>query len=260
MLLCAIDQLKNIVNDIKSEVVNAVQPLTTATTTLIQSVNGLAESTDRIKINRAFNAKSDVSVHNNNLTQPNSNKRKHEDDSIDHGPAKISKKYNALLTFGTDGLDSCIKGVPPMASQADIFNSMKGFRGIFVSRLSTSTTNEMVVGHLINKKVIGDASEVKCVKLVSPKRDINDLSFVSFKLLVPESKFASLSDPKIWPSSVAVREFVNQPRRNLKIASLSDPEPMAVGAVETVNLIDILIPTDTIEQANDSNDPNPKNK
>lgn len=69
---------------------------------------------------------------------------------------------------------------------------------------------------------IKNETDVRCVRLVPKDKDVSQLSFVSFKIVVPLELFESIKDPALWPSYVAVREFVESPPRRTPVTSIRE--------------------------------------
>lgn len=51
------------------------------------------------------------------------------------------------------------------------------------------------------------SDKINCKKLISDKKNVNNLSFVSFKLTVLSEYFTVLTEPSIWPSGITAVEF-----------------------------------------------------
>lgn len=175
-------------------------------------------------------------------------KRKRDKENQEEA-AVATPKYSALyrdrLVFGK-GSASKIEGVTVSSTKLIPAKT----KTIFVSRLKPSTSCEEVLDHLVSSNLIANQSDAKCFKLVKSGRDLSELSFVSFKLVVPEESFELIIDPSVWPEKIAVREFVESPQRKLSVASLSfkrfretknTPDP----AIETSQTTDDIMKTPT---------------
>lgn len=81
---------------------------------------------------------------------------------------------------------------------------------VYVSFLHPSTTEEEIMDHIKQKAGLVDDQPLACKKLISPGRNLDELSFVSFKITCSETNFPKIIDAAIWPKQIAVREFVNR--------------------------------------------------
>lgn len=138
--------------------------------------------------------------------------------------------YSALfrdkLIFGSgDSGSSKIVGVKRKSTLRPASRPVQevdpNMRRIFISRLEPSTSCDQIIEHLKSKNIIDDSTDIKCTKLVKKDANLDELSFVSFKLDVPKNMFNLLNDPSMWPDSVAIREFVDNPPRPKLIATTS---------------------------------------
>jgi hypothetical protein len=123
---------------------------------------------------------------NDNVETPKI-KRKRSEAKIDT-PAVI---------MGTGDIESDLIAVQPL-------------KWLYVSMLHPETTEDSIV-KLLGKKLNKTENDFTCVKLV-PK-NIPTLTFISFKVGMSEELFEKSIDPTVWPNGVAIREFVNRPRK-----------------------------------------------
>lgn len=85
---------------------------------------------------------------------------------------------------------------------------------IFVSQLHPSTSEQSLID--FTKKRLNDtnnAAKIQAFALVPKDRNRDELNFISFKVNIPESLYAEVLKPEIWPRGVIVRDFVNDQRR-----------------------------------------------
>lgn len=81
-----------------------------------------------------------------------------------------------------------------------------------VSRFARDTTEQMVLDY-IGKHGVSDTSSIKVYRLVPRMRDINRLSFVSFKIDVNEETSQIITRTNFWPPQCIVKEFEHRPSR-----------------------------------------------
>lgn len=79
-------------------------------------------------------------------------------------------------------------------------------KSFYVTPFNIEQTEQDIVEYL-RETINLDRSTVKCIKLVPRNKDINELSFISFKLSVSEDLAPVISDRFYWPDGVEVREF-----------------------------------------------------
>jgi hypothetical protein len=80
---------------------------------------------------------------------------------------------------------------------------------LYVSMLHPETTEESVI-KLISTAMKSTATDFNCVKFLP--RNMKDPTFISFKIGMPEDLLEGSLNPTLWPSGVAIREFIDRPR------------------------------------------------
>lgn len=92
-------------------------------------------------------------------------------------------------------------------------------RTIFISRLSSATTEDDIINYISSKTSV--PSSVKCIKYnFKEPRDI-----ASFKLLTPDSHLELLLSREFWPDGTLVHEYVSRTRNT---SSTKTPVPAPV--------------------------------
>lgn len=86
-------------------------------------------------------------------------------------------------------------------------------KSFYVTPFTIEQTEDDIVEYL-RETINTDDSIVKCVKLVPRNKDINELSFISFKISVSENLANVISDSFYWPEGVEIREF--QPKNEVR--------------------------------------------
>lgn len=79
-------------------------------------------------------------------------------------------------------------------------------KSFYVTPFDIEQSEEDVIEYL-RKTINVENSTLKCVKLVPRNKNINELSFVSFKLSVSEDLVSVINDPFYWPEGLEIREF-----------------------------------------------------
>lgn len=103
-------------------------------------------------------------------------------------------------------------------------------RSIYISRFKPITESSDILNHI--DKITGMenlSSKISCTKLVSNKKRVKSLSFVSFKLTVTDELYELLSSPSIWPPSINAKDFKNiqksQPSNSISNANRLKSNP-----------------------------------
>lgn len=83
---------------------------------------------------------------------------------------------------------------------------------LYISRLHPSTTSEQIITHISAKIGVDVSSDLTCNVLIPKNRNIEDLSFISFKIRVNTNVLDKVTDPSIWPVGIIIRDFKYRPR------------------------------------------------
>lgn len=93
-------------------------------------------------------------------------------------------------------------------------NTGSNTRSIYITRFKSSTESSHIWDHLI--KLINWlqnwSDKIICTKLVSNIRKCSSLSYISFKLLVPEEIYAIFMDKSHWPPFVRIKDLRQKPK------------------------------------------------
>lgn len=96
-------------------------------------------------------------------------------------------------------------------SQINTIENNENSRCIYITPFKPTTDSSEIISHLKSFGVIREfIDKINCVKLISDKVNQNKLSFVSFKLFVPDEYFNLVADKSIWPQGISVKEFENR--------------------------------------------------
>lgn len=105
-------------------------------------------------------------------------------------------------------------------TQINTMDKTENLRCIYVTPFKPTTESSEIISHLKSFGFIRElADKINCTKLISDKVNQNRLSFVSFKLFVPEEYYNLVADNSIWPKGVSVKDF--ETRSKIK----SQPQP-----------------------------------
>lgn len=147
--------------------------------------------------------------------------------SVNHEPfsksTALSKKLNHRSTVNSKPTSSLqskmgISNTTTIPLQSKIFD-VKNERGstinsklydtktIYLSPFLPDTTVNDISNHIKSHQCYNVVGDLNITKLVSDNKNTNKLSFVSFKIDVPNRYFDIMVDRSIWPSGVTAKEF-----------------------------------------------------
>lgn len=159
-------------------------------------------------------------------------KRRREEDS------PLKKFVGRKLMAGTanvaeHGLGACVelnrqKRVSP--SQYEHLS-----KSIYVSRLQTDVTAEMIMEFIKSKMPELNDNDVSLRMLVKKDAKLDELTFVSYRLACTESLYGKFFDPSFWPAHVMIGEFLENARRPAKVAAFANT-PVAKVTDDHTNL------------------------
>lgn len=145
---------------------------------------------------------------------------------IDAHPIAASSSVNSDSSNANNVFPEPQNGKNPFAST----------RSIYVSGFHPSKTSEQIVEDL-KRQGIDTKAIWRCNRLVSRNKNVNELTFVSFKIAVLESHYDTFVDRKLWPNDVNIREFKNKllasksgfQQRRAPMAIRNRPQSQSVG-------------------------------
>jgi len=84
-------------------------------------------------------------------------------------------------------------------------------KSVYVSRVDTSITTDVLIDYIKNELPNVDVKHFLPRLLVKKGQDLEELTFVSFRLQCTEELYAKFISPDFWPSHVMIGEFVEKP-------------------------------------------------
>lgn len=112
-------------------------------------------------------------------------------------------------------------------SQIKTTDNNENSRCIYITPFKPATDSSEIISHLKSFGFIREfADKINCVKLISDKVNQNKLSFVSFKLFVPDEFYNLVADKSIWPQGISVKDF--ETRLKLK----TQPQPKKQNSIK----------------------------
>lgn len=144
-----------------------------------------------------------IAAENRRLVTP---KRKLDSDNK---PKQLIEKLPKPVS-GTRDINIGPKPVTKEKSNASTTQNTKPKfeKSMWVSGLAPATSNEEMIDFVLKSSGINDQNQFNCHKLVKKDADIDQLSYISFKIDVNEQLFEQLMNPDIWPNYVRIREFI----------------------------------------------------
>lgn len=102
-------------------------------------------------------------------------------------------------------------------TQIDTIDKAENSRCIYVTPFKPTTDSSEIISHLKSFGFIREfADKINCVKLISDKVNQSKLSFVSFKLFVPDEFYNLVADKSIWPQGISVKDFETRSKNQTK--------------------------------------------
>lgn len=86
-------------------------------------------------------------------------------------------------------------------------NNDASLKSFYITPFLNDQSEEDIKQYL-RETINADVNQIGCVKLIPKGKNINELTFVSFKLSVPNELVPLVSDTFYWPEGVEVREFL----------------------------------------------------
>lgn len=86
--------------------------------------------------------------------------------------------------------------------------SVEGRRQLVVTQIHPETTEEMVIQYIRKQLQLNDTIDIRAKTLLPKDRNKEDLSYISVKIVVPESLYSLVLSAELWPKGIAVRDFV----------------------------------------------------
>lgn len=106
--------------------------------------------------------------------------------------------------------------------------------------------NENNIINYITAKTECDRNEIICHKLVRKERNVNSpLSFISFKLSVPDCLYDLISTPNFWPTGVKISPFLDRRFQHKKAIPVNSTANLPAQSLRTQRTCDQL-PNDTL--------------
>lgn len=106
---------------------------------------------------------------------------------------------------------------------SDLF-AVEQRKQIVASLFHTSIKPEELCVHIKKHLNLSDEdSSIRCSLLLPAGRKIEELDFVSFKVVFPESMYSRILDPVLWPKGIRVRDFVHKIRNSRNVGHFLPP-------------------------------------
>lgn len=134
-------------------------------------------------------------------------------------PTNDKPKQLPAPKLGTRTMQSNLK-IASVQAQKPKFD-----KSIHVSRIDKSVSLDMVNDYIAQNSQLKPSEDFKCTLLVKKDKDINSLSFISYKIDVNSVHFAELIDVNFWPQGAYIREFIPQERKSQTLADFLPNQP-----------------------------------
>lgn len=130
---------------------------------------------------------------------------------INNGPANVPRTTvrasNHTHRPAYNGLQDCrLRVVSRSRPSVREISNEEATKSFYITPFHIDQSEEDIIEYL-RETINIDNSSVKCAKLVPRNKNINELSFISFKLSVSQDLVSIINDPFYWPDGVEIREF-----------------------------------------------------
>lgn len=134
--------------------------------------------------------------------------------NISSAPALNSSPLeNLVLGANSDSTEKV--SLDELVVQENDKNAPGKLRSIYLTKFSPNAQTEDIIEHLKKFDVINDVlDKINCTRLVNRNVKSNKLTFVSFKIDVPEENFDILMKTDFWPCGVTAKEFEHRSPQN----------------------------------------------
>lgn len=90
------------------------------------------------------------------------------------------------------------------------------FKSVVISNIGKDVTTDCLQDYLTDKLKIGK-DNLSVSLLLPPDRSFEEITFLQFKVTIPEVNYSSVVCPKFWPTNVHVRDFVFKNRKKVTV-------------------------------------------
>ena len=147
--------------------------------------------------------------------------------SRDTTPKSSSNVRQTVSGTSTDhGLTAPIRNSQKPQRQS---HTSKFTKSLYLRNFAPTVTVEIISSMIKRKIVNADDSNFSVRLLVKKDQQLDDLTFVSFRLMCTEEIFPKCSDPAIWPDFAEIGEWIERPRKTRRVAEIT-PEEFVVHA------------------------------
>lgn len=154
-------------------------------------------------------------------------KRKRTENTTDTEDSPKKTFRHRKLVAGTGMAENHGLGSPVKKSSTQIRLSSKLTKSIYISRLSPSVKTEQLRSYITSKLNSMEEGDIDLRLLVKKDQNLEDLTFISYRLLCTEIIYQQLMESSFWPSHVFIGEFVDKPRPPRIVAASLDEEKLS---------------------------------
>lgn len=179
----------------------------------------------------------------NNLTESSHKRRRDDADDDDVNQLATRKKF----VYGTNDKNSglAVANVSPQNdnSNASSHQSKEQRKSIVISNISKNISENHIIDYLADELKI-DKLSIRVTTLAPAGKNLNDLSYMQYRVSTPASLYPRTISAGTWPKGVRVRDFILT-KRNV-IATLDNflvKNASHIPPVETTPPSEVISPT-----------------
>lgn len=157
------------------------------------------------------------------LERHNSKRRRGDAQTMTPNETPKSAFKSRQLTAGTSqttdhGLGSPVKVKQFARARSNLTKSL------YVSRLQTTVTIDRLLSYIKGKIPEVKENDMALRMLVKKDQPLDELTFVSYRLMCTDGLYEKFADAAFWPAHVKIGEFIDKPRQpKIQVAAFESP-------------------------------------
>ncbi|XP_037729505.1 uncharacterized protein LOC119560218 [Drosophila subpulchrella] len=144
------------------------------------------------------------------VSQPVKLDKPNSADIVTEGKTKSAESHYEFATLNEPTAKNWHQNAAPVALPIipipDILRAVPPLKAVFVSRLTTSTTEDALKHYIVAKLSYPDPDDIVVRKIYNKQRR----KISSFKVLAPDLIYSRILSPEFWPEHIVVHEFLKK--------------------------------------------------
>ncbi|XP_037043244.1 uncharacterized protein LOC119079436 [Bradysia coprophila] len=139
-------------------------------------------------------------------------KRRREEDTAYSDRSLLTKKFVTCSNVSATASFAAVTNSTDAAVVAASTKTIDRRRSIVISNIGTNTLPEHIIDYLSGSLSI-DRSLIRVNLLKPAGRSFSDLSYLQFRISLPDSMYTRAVSPNTWPVGVKIRDYVHTERK-----------------------------------------------